>query len=199
MGYSHGIAWNEKMVRDEILKVMDALLITRMPSRKEICNTTGNEALVNKISKTGGFHKWAEKLNIKTKDSATELGYNHESYAKLKLVSKMGMDVLKMSANHPYDFLVNGSIKVDVKCAKPSYAHSCRVHTFATRKKYASCDLYVLIALDERDRVEKCMIVPAHEMKVVTCSIGKVSVYDKYIDRWDYFEKFDSFYKTLSE
>lgn len=197
MGYTHGIKWTDEMIKQEIFDVMTAMCIKRMPSRSEIELVTGNSSLTNKISRSGGFYWWAEKLGLDRKNSETSLGNEYEYIVMNKLTDK-GYNVKKMSTKHPYDLLVNENIKIDVKAAKPYISNkNDRFHTFNLYDGIPTCDIYIAIALDESDEVEKVLIIPSKYAKVTQISIGSVSKYDKYINRWDYVERYDRFYKVL--
>ena len=197
MGYTHGMKWNENTIRIEIKKTMDMLNIEHMPSRTEMKSALLNDALANKIARTGGFPFWANKLNIEEKESETRLGQSYEVKA-MGLIEEKGFKIDRMTTKYPFDLLVNNNIKVDVKVGKPGDIRGSRVHTFRTAKKYATCDLYMIFALKEDEEIERLFIIPGSELKVVTLCIGRKSKYDKYINRWDLLKKYDNFYNNLA-
>lgn len=196
MGYTHGTRWSEEKIKQGIYEVMNVLGIDRMPSNKEVESVTGNSALSNKISKTGGFYKWAGKLKLDIKNTETSFGYEYEKKVKSKL-EKLGFKVEKMTVKHPYDLLVNDYIKIDVKVAKPYNNGRDTFHTFNLEKRNPTCDLYVAITLTENNHIERVFVIPSKYLKITQLSVGKVSVYDKFVDRWDYINKYDKFYKTV--
>lgn len=197
MGYTHGVEWNEDLIESEIRKVMDMLNINRMPSTSEIKSVLNDESLTNKISRSGGFFYWARKLRLENKESETKLGQAYEVIA-IDLLKAKGYEVDRMTTLYPFDLLVNNNIKIDIKVGKPGDIKGCRTHTFRTAKKYATCDLYMIFALEENDLIEKLFIIPGHELKVVTMCIGGKSKYDKFIDRWDLIDKYNKFYQEIS-
>lgn len=197
MAYTHGIKWNEHKIKNEILKVMDMLNIDRMPSRSEMEEVLGDSKLVNAIAKRGGHYYWAEKLNIKIKESDTKTGIDYENIAK-KLFESKGYSVKPMPLLHPYDLLVNGCVKVDVKVSNPGRIGKSRVHTFKTGKRYATCDLYAMFALDEKGEIERLLIIPGAELKVVTLCIGSKSKYNRFLNRWDLVDKHINFHSELA-
>ncbi|TDT63401.1 hypothetical protein [Fonticella tunisiensis] len=197
MGYIQGIKWTEEKIEQEIRKVMAALHIYRMPSRSEIKSVLKDNALCNKISRTGGFKYWADRLGLDMKESDTKTGKRYEVEAANMLRAR-GYEVEQMSIKHPYDLLVNGKIKIDVKVGRPYMLRGeSRVHTFRTEKRHATCDLYLIFALDEHEEIERIFIIPGYELKVVTMCIGRDSKYNKFIGRWDLIEQYDRFYKSL--
>lgn len=197
MGYVHGIRWTDEKVREEIFKVKNALGINRMPSRSEIEMVTGSSRLTNKISRTGGFYKWAIKLNLAIKSSETYLGKRYEGIAS-GLLAKRGYKVEQMTVRHPYDLLVDDCIKIDIKVGKPYKNQDISIyHTFNLEKKNATCDIYMIFALNEDETLDRLLIIPSKNLKVRQLSIGKKSGYNIYENRWDYISKFKKFYSTL--
>lgn len=71
MGYVKGIKWDDDLIESKIHEVMRVLSISRMPSASETELILRNSSLSNKISKTGGFSKWAKKLGLEIKESET--------------------------------------------------------------------------------------------------------------------------------
>ncbi|MZQ74920.1 MAG: hypothetical protein GT589_02035 [Peptoclostridium sp.] len=198
MGYTHGIRWTDEKIEYEIRNVMKILNIDRMPSCAEIKVITGDDALTNKIAKTGGFYQWADRLQIEVKKSETQLGVRYELKAK-DMLESLGYAVEKMSTRHPYDLLVNGAVKVDVKVAKPyEYEKAKFFHSFNLENMYHSCDIFMAFAVSHSEAIEKILIIPSKDLKVKQLSIGSNSRYDKYMNRWDYFEKYSKFMNGLN-
>lgn len=192
MGYTHGTHWNDEKIAEGILCVCDSLKLGRMPTQSEIHNFYGDDKLANRISKTKGYYGWAKTLNLPIKSSETTFGKAYEDIAKTFLESK-GHEVTKMSQNFPYDLLVDRTVKIDVKVSRIGKVHGYTCHTFRLGKKNPTCDIYMLIALDEHDKVERLLIVPAAKAHVTTICIGSNSKYDCYIDRWDLIEQYVRF------
>lgn len=182
--------WTEKMVEQEIKEVMRAMNIDRMPSRSEIELIRGDTSLTNKITKTGGFYFWANKLGLEIKNSETKFGYEIEKKISEKLAGD-GYSCILTSIRHPYDILVDGCVKIDVKSAKKTRVKEGLVYSFNLEKKEQTCDVYVAVCLGDEESIEKIYVIPAHIMtgKKQLCLGVKNSIYDSYIDRWDIIEK----------
>lgn len=190
-----------KLSRDEakslIIEVVNELKLNRMPSGNEIRSVFNNYVLHNYISRHGGFRQFAEELNLSIKESETQLGQDYEQIA-ISILKDKGFKIEKMSTGHPFDLLINNVVKVDVKVARPHMLRgNDRVHTFGINKKYGSCDIYITVALDELDNIEKFLIIPSHHLRVVTLCIGKSSKYDVYDKKFDYIDKYSDFYKVI--
>ena len=195
MGHTHGIEWTDSLVKEEILKIKESLNIDRMPTRKEIELVTKNSKLTNRISRTKGFYGWAKELNLSIKESETTFGKKYEFIIK-ELLEKHNFKVEKMVQNYPFDLLVNGNVKIDVKVAKPYISNiNSTYHTFNLYKKYASCDVYICVCLTVEEEIERVLIIPSSELKITQLSIGKDSYYNKFNERFDYISKYSDFYK----
>lgn len=72
-------------------------------------------------------------------------------------------------------------------------------YTFNLEKAKQTCDVYVAVALDANDNINKIYIIPASVMSGKTqLSIGiNSSRYDKYIDRWDLIEIIDNALESI--
>ena len=173
---------------------MRDLNINRMQYSVEIKRVTNNSKLTNAIRRHGGYKYWAKKLNLSQSECETRIGLKEELYIKTFLESK-GYKVEKMTTKHPYDLLINGNIKIDVK-ASNKYTSSIgwSSYSFNLEKNNPTCDLYVIRCLQDN----KTLVIPSKFLKQnQLCITDKESKYDKFKDRWDYVEKYDKFYKSL--
>lgn len=198
MGYVHGTRWTNEKITEEIYKVMNALGIERMPSNQEIIEVMKNTKLTNAIRRNGGFYEWARRLKLTTKECETKFGKRYEGKLQ-KYLTKKRYTVERMSVRHPYDLLVNGCTKVDVKASRRYYYdNKSYYYTFNLEKKNSTCDIYVCFCVNEEETLDKVLVIPSKFLKLKQLSIGAVSEYDIYKDRWDYLDKFNEFYKKLS-
>ena len=199
MGHTHGIKWNDRLIEAEIKNVMTSLGIKRMPTRVEMDSITQNSALSNKVMKTGGIRHWADKLGLKLKGCETTLGNNYEFKVKEMLEYK-GYKVEKMSTGHPYDLLVNDYIKIDVKVSHYYHGDGYKSHSFGLSKKDHNCDIFICVAVDDKENIIKNLIIPSKFlMGIKQLVIGVNSKYDKFNNKFEYIDKFDSFYASLQE
>ncbi|GAA0115256.1 hypothetical protein [Clostridium senegalense] len=198
MENTHGKQWSEDEVKEEIFKVMEFLNIETMPSNSELIKVTKNYSLSNKIARSGGFKFWAKKLGLELKESDSKFGWKGEKII-FDLLTKKQYKVERMSVRYPFDLLVNENIKIDVKTANRHSPSNAKYyfHTFNLEKKNPTCDIYVCLAFNN-ENLEKLLIIPSKFLRKTQLSIGKESQYDKYINRWDYIEEYDKFYKSIS-
>ena len=179
--------WTKDKIRDELLSVIQTLNLDRMPTRKEIISVKGDDRLTNKVSKTLGYYGWAKELNLPMKDNDTNKGKAAEKLV-CDLLNSKGYSAKQMLQNYPYDLLVDNTVKIDVKFSNLYHGENGNFYAFALRKKYPTCDIYVLVANNGDER--KIYIVPAFEAAQTQISIGEhTSVYDKYIDRYDIIDR----------
>lgn len=187
--------WTEEMIRSELLKSISTLGIKRMPTASEL-KSIGRNDLHVQLGRTKTYRGWANEIDLPLKSSTTTMGQFAETLVATQL-NRLGYEVEQMSTKHPYDLLVNSAVKIDVKIANPCYLSGSRVHVFRTGKKSPTCDIYVCIARNEHGEAEKTLIIPSHHLRIVTLSIGKVSEYDRFMDRWDYISNYAQFYERV--
>ena len=187
--------WTDELIEQEIKSCMKSLDIKRMPTKSELLSLNRND-LHCKISKSKKYTGWAEHLGLQIKRSETTFGNEYEYLIKEKIESFSNhLTAEKMTTKHPYDLLVNGCVKIDVKVGCAHLHFGTRAHTFNLNKKYATCDIYICVALDEKKEIERCFTIPAALIPIVTLNIGKESKYNKYIDRWDFVYHFVNEYE----
>ena len=185
MPYTHGMKWNDKLIAQEIRKIMSSLEIHRMPSLSE-CNKVAHiPGLTNVICRTYGFYGWADKLGIDIKSSCTRKGFLKEAEMKSILESK-GFRAELTSMRCPYDLLVNGIARIDVKFANISKVRSTNCYSFHLEKNVPTCDFYILATSNN-----KIYIVPSKDACQKQIAIGTInSKYDKYLNRFDLISRF---------
>jgi hypothetical protein len=187
--------WTDELIKSELEKCISVLQIKRMPTADEL-RQIGRNDLHCKISRTKKYSGWANELGLDLKHCETRTGNKYELIVKGKIERISNhLRVEKMSTKHPYDLLVNGCVKVDVKVGKAHHHFEARAHTFALNKKYATCDIYICVALDELEKTESVFIIPAAHVPLVTLNIGKVSKYNKYKDNWNFIFNFVNQYE----
>ena len=197
MGYSHGKKWKKGEVKKEIKKVMKSLNLKRMPTNKECIKVTKNYGLSNKISKTGGFYKWAKKIDLEIKKSATQKASNIEN--KVKNIINKKTDLKTILTNHkaPYDILVDDKVKIEVKYSLGYKGTSGVYYTANLYKGVQKADILVFICRN-KELGHKDLIIPSNKLQGITqLSIGKNSKYDIYKNRWDYIIKYNEFIKKV--
>lgn len=116
MGYSHGIKWTDDKIMKEVLSVMKTLNISRFPTKSECNSVTESTDLSNVISKRFGWYKLAEMMGLSIRECETTTGKEFEEVAK-NILSENGFVVERMVQNHPFDLLVNETVKIDVKAS----------------------------------------------------------------------------------
>jgi hypothetical protein len=188
--------WTDELIKTELLKSINVLGLDRMPTAEELKGINRND-LHCKISRTKKYSGWAEELNLSLKSCTTRAGQKYEGVL-LEVLKNQGYKVEAMTTKHPYDLLVNSAIKIDVKVAKPYLLRGKdRVHTFNLSKIKPTCDIYILIALDENENIERLFVIPSHFVQQPMVNMGKESKYNFYVNSWHYLTAFDEFYKKL--
>lgn len=107
--------WNEIDIENNIRTIANA--VGHFPSCLELRNMNRGD-LANQISKKGGFLYWAKRLGIKRKSSESDTGWEGEK-ATMDYLLSMGFSVRKRNGvKCPFDLLVNGVLRIDVKAAR---------------------------------------------------------------------------------
>lgn len=173
---------------------MNALNISRMPTISECNAVTQNTALSNVVSKKIGWYKLAEIMGLSIRGYETTTGKKFEETAK-ELLCKNGFTVERMTQNHPYDLLVNGTIKIDVKASNLYSGANGDYYSFNLGYKNHSCDFFMLLEI-KNNKVIKVMIVPSVDvMNIKQISVGTInSKYHKYIDCYDYIRNLSNYW-----
>ena len=195
MAHKFGDTWNYNNIKAELMNVINALNINRMPSSSEIKLVMKDYSLVNAIRRHGGSTWWSYHLDIPQRECETRTGYAGEIKIKALLESK-GYEVKKMSVKHPYDLLVNDNIKIDVKSAhKYNSNKGWSSYSFNLEKSNPTCDIYVIWCMDD----DKVLVIPSKFLKQnQLCITDKGSKYDVYKNRWDYISQYNDFYDNLN-
>ena len=188
MGHTYRTRWTDQLVEDKIKECMSILGILRMPTRQEIIDTVGNPVAC-KITKTLGYYGWAEKLGLPVKDSDSTTGRVGELLAKKKL-EETGFIVDKMTTKFPYDLLVGGIAKINVKYSRLYLGKSGNFYSFNLENKTPVCDFYILIT-EAPDGRTRFLVVPAINAQIKQISVGEFSSkWYKYENRFDMIEQY---------
>lgn len=194
--------WTDELIRERILKVVEHIGDRRMPTACEVREYYGNSKLIGAIASRGGFMTWAKELGLPMKECDVMLGLSYELYTK-KLLEKKGFECIHTGTKFPYDLLVDGKVKVDVKVSHLVEMGDSIGYTFKIAQNMPKCDLYVAHCLDEKKagKVAKTYIIPAHVLTGMRqLSIGKNnSKYDVYLNRWELIAMFNDSLMKLEE
>jgi hypothetical protein len=183
--------WTNELVKSELLKSIDLLNLNRMPTAEEL-KSIGRNDLHCKVSRTKRYSGWANELGLELKSSATNTGNEYEK-RMADFLFKKGYSLKLTSNRHPYDLYVNNSVKIDVKV---SSLHGT-TWVFNLEKEIPTCDIYVLIALND-DKSTNCIyVIPSHHVQMKTIAMGIKSKYDVYKERYDLINDYSKFYNSI--
>lgn len=179
------VRWTSKTIEKEINEVRNALGIKRMPTMAEVNRVMQNTSLSNAISKSGGFYLWAEKLKLSVKISESDYSRDFEIKCKDYIESK-GFSAELTPTRFPYDILVDGVVKVEVKASRLYKGRKGNFYSFNLDKKLPKSDINIFYCDNELS--ERIYVIPSYKLKGINqLSIGEVSSkYDRFINRWDY-------------
>lgn len=187
--------WTESNICDAIMEIAGTSGV--MPTHALMNEVTGNKALSVAMSKRGGTKHFAELLGLKTVECESKYGEEYEFLCMEQIEQNLGLLSEKMQIKYPYDILVAGAVKIDVKVSRPvKTKYDSRYFTFNLEKKSPTCDIFVAYCVD-KDEVVKTYIIPAyvlHGMSQLSVGVHK-SEYDKYLDQWHFIADYVDFVK----
>lgn len=196
------ISWTDDAIREALLHMIESTGQKTMPTHKETLAFYGNYKLSNAIRRNGGTKRWAEELGMDTKECESKLGAQYEDYFVAEMMQR-GRECERVNlrdGRFPYDAIVDGTIKVDVKAARPTSIHGYRFFCFNLEKKMQTCDFYVAYCINEKNELEKVYVIPSNIMHgKKQLSVGtKRSKYNSYVGRYDLIEGASDFYAAMN-
>ncbi|MFJ7665278.1 hypothetical protein ACIQXW_23250 [Lysinibacillus sp. NPDC097162] len=188
----------DEQVAEELRESMRILGISCMPTGPELL-MIDRSYLHSRLQRTGTYREWSRRLGVPLKSSTTTKGNDCEIFIAKKLIS-MGHVVENMTARFPYDLLVDSDVKIDVKCAnKYKDKYSFDAWTFNLAKARPTCDIYILVAYNEDQTINRELVIPSKFLHQKTVSLGGKSTYDVYHEAYDYVNQYSTFYKKVTQ
>lgn len=143
------VRWTDDMVASQLREVASKLG-GRMPSANDL-RAMGLESLASRASRVGGLLGWAERLGLPTgKDAhSPAFGESWETYAAVVLKAN-GYVAESQKRHAPFDVLVNGQIRVNVKASRRHDYEDVGVRgfTFWIGDTWKRCDVFALVKVD---------------------------------------------------
>jgi hypothetical protein len=139
--------WSDDLIKTQLLEIYSTL--GRMPTNSDLASwRKGN--LSNAIVSRGGFLFWASKLGIPRVFSDSDVGWLGEEEVSSILTSKGYLISQRKAMKTPYDIIVNGLIRIDVKSAK--YAeYGASTGWFYRVGKDVQSDIVCFFQMDTKD------------------------------------------------
>lgn len=155
-----------------------------MPSSNEL-RALGRNDLAGQISKKGGFPTWAARLGISRKHSDSDTGWDGE-IALAESAAKNGFTVERMTGvKAPYDLVLDGVVRVDVKTARFAEYGPCRGWFYRVGKAIQA-DVLALYQLD----TGACYFLPWSIGPTTNITISRSGgKYAAFKDRYDIIKK----------
>ncbi len=175
--------WTDDLIDDGLREISKSY--GRMPSAKEM-RAHGANDLACAVSRRVGYLKAAHRLGLKIKGSETHRAQAIESLAAAYLAER-GYRVDRQTCKAPFDLLVNGEIRVDVKSGK----RTAGGYVFAGIKNGADCDVFMLCGVDDSNAMIWRYFVPASEARVQTISIRPTGKYGRFRENLAPFRSID--------
>lgn len=136
--------WSEEDIAVALVEIHAR--IGRMPSHTYL-KEVGRGDLSNQICKRGGFLAWADRLGFKREHSDSDTGWDGEKAVENWLRKHFKVE-RQGPVKWPFDLLVDGVLRIDVKAARfATYGHCSG--WFYRIGKAPQADLLALHQLDE--------------------------------------------------
>jgi len=184
--------WDDSKIAAHIGSIAGSL--GRMPTNTELVSM-GRGDLANAITKRGGFLVWAEKLSLSRIYSDSDFGWDGEK-AVADILESQGFHVERSSkVRWPFDLLLSGFVRLDVKTAKQR-TYGQVTGWFYRIGKVPQADFVALHQADTGDIYYiPWALCPTSN---VTLSIGG-GKYAKFLNRTDPIRQFLQAVKSISE
>ncbi len=188
-------AWTEDRIEKETLALIGEL--GHFPSTTEL-KTMRRFDLSNALCRNGGMIAWSKRLGYERAVSDSDVGWDGEEDVKAILESKGFSVGRSKEVKAPYDLLVNGRVRIDVKTASQA---TYNLNTgqpwsawFYRIGKKVQSDIVILYRKDERD----CFILPWWQVGTTNITISpKSPKYGRFKDRYDIVASFDQSIRAL--
>ena len=191
--------WTDEKVYSAIAKMIEETKITHFPTHKELNEFYCGCGLSAQISRRGGTRKWSKIFNLPVNNCDNIVfGNRYELQAIEDIKNETGYDSELTKERYPYDLFTNDLLKIDIKASKPLKGRNIDAWSFNLEKRMPTCDIYIFYCVNATDEIVKRVIVPAcaiNGIKQVT--IGLLSKYDNYIERWDIIRYYSSFLSEM--
>lgn len=197
------IDWNKDNIEKALRYMVEQTGQKTLPTHAETKKFYGNYKLSNAMRRNGGPKYWGERMGLEFKECESKKGEEYENYFVAEMLEK-GFDAERVNCDEPrfpYDVLINGCVKVDVKVAKVFGSDKQGYYSFNLEHKKHSCDFFVCYCLDcSGENIVKAYIVPASVMDGKSqLGVGlSQSKYDAYIGRYDLIGQTCEFYDSLN-
>ena len=197
------IDWNTDNIEKALRYMVEQTGQKTLPTHAETKKFYGNYKLSNAMRRNGGPRYWGERMNLEFKDCESIKGEQFEDYFVAEMLEK-GFDAERVNYDEPrfpFDVLINGCVKVDVKVARVFGSEKQGYYSFNLEHKKHSCDFFVCYCLDSSgENIVKTYIIPASIMDGKSqLGVGlSQSKYDAYIGRYDLIGQTCEFYDSLN-
>jgi hypothetical protein len=158
-------SWSEELIHSELIKICGA--IGSFPSNSEL-QSMGRGDLSNQIAKKGGFLFWSKRMGFDRKDSDSDFGWSGEQ-AAADILDGLGYKIIKpIGVRSPYDLIIDGCLRIDVKTANFADYGACR-GWFYRMGKHIQSDVVMLYQADTQD----CYYIPWFVCPTTNITISK--------------------------
>lgn len=114
------------------------------------------------------YKGWAKRLGLDMKQSDTLFGHEWEAYIH-GLLTATGHESVRQTTRAPFDILVDGRVRLNVKAARWHEYGPCRGFFFGIGKTWKNCDAFALVKVSEKP--PEVLWVPSSEAQQQTITL----------------------------
>jgi hypothetical protein len=166
--------WSTAEVEAEATRLASTL--GHFPTNSEL-RAIGRNDLAMQITRRGGFAEMAKRLGIDRIESASDLGWDGERAVCERLTARGFSVTGSRGVRSPYDLIVDGVVRVDVKtAARTTYRHNgdgSFSGWFYRIGKYVQSDVVILFQKD----TGACYVLPwwvCNATNITLCGLGGI-------------------------
>lgn len=170
--------WTDAILEEQLVGIISDSGV--MPSAHEL-RKNGRNDIACQLSRRGGFIAWADRLGVKRSHSDSDTGWRGE-IALIEMLNNKGFATSRPTAvKSPFDILVNGILRIDVKSAEFAEYGPCR-GWFYRIGKFPQADVLALYQLDTKD----CYFIPWQICPKTNVTISRGGgKYKAFLNRYD--------------
>ena len=181
--------WNDARIREHLQRVVMEGNAGVMLSDGDLLEM-GEGSLARAIARSDhSYREWADMIGAEIKDTNVSRSYDIETWVKGELEAR-GHKVEYTTHKCPYDLLVDGKIRVEVKSSPWKASKKAGTYGYAFRMgrnpQHRAFDVGVFVGVDEDNNPERVYIMPAARARQTTVTITASASWNKYLSAWRY-------------
>lgn len=169
--------WTDRILADQLQEICGG--IGRFPSAADL-RGMGRGDIASQLSRRGGFRAWAKRLGVPHASSDSDFGWEGEAHCADLLRSKGFRVEARTSIKCPYDLIIDGVVRVDVKTARRA-SYGAGSGWYYRIGKHVQCDVVALYRHDRSD----AFLMPWWECGTTNITVTDCGAHARYHNAFD--------------